>query len=97
MKQLFHIIYKRKKEETQVRFDDKCKTAEKIGLLTSFTNTAGETIDLPSEIIEVYSYRNAIHLIAEQRKSIKYELELSKWADKRICPPISSIRKLSGV
>ena len=58
----------RKKDDTQIRFDDKCKTAEEIGLLHSFINNDGIEIDLTSEIIEIYGYRNAIHLVAEQRK-----------------------------
>jgi len=62
----------RKKDDSQVRFDDKCKTAEKLGLISKFLNSAGEEVDLPTEIIEIYGYRNAIHLIAEQRKGIEY-------------------------
>ena len=83
---------KRKRDDTKIRFDDKCKTAEEIGLLHSFINNDGIEIDLTSELIEIYSYRNAIHLIAEQRKGIEYELELSKRAYRRMSPFIDQIK-----
>lgn len=80
-------------EDTQIRFDDKCKAAEKLGLLHSFISNDGSTIDLTSEIIEIYGYRNAIHLVAEQRKGIEYELELSKRAYRRMRPFIDQIKE----
>ena len=82
----------RKKDESQVRFDDKCKAAQALGLLKPFTNDHGEVVDLPSEIIEIYGYRNAIHLVAEHRKGIAYELELSKKAYRRMQPFIEQIK-----
>lgn len=82
----------RKKDDTKIRFDDKCKTAEEIGLLHSFINNEGIEIDLTSELIEIYGYRNAIHLVAEQRKGIEYELELSKRAYRRMSPFINQIK-----
>lgn len=48
---------------------------------------------MTSEIIEIYGYRNAIHLVAEQRKGIEYELELSKRAYRRMCPFIDQIKE----
>lgn len=85
-------IQERKKEETQVRFDEKCLTAERLGLIHSFENKEGEYINLPKEIIEIYSYRNAIHLAAELRKGIEYELDLSKLAYRRMRPFIDQIK-----
>lgn len=82
-----------KKDDTQIRFDAKCRTAEKLGLLHCFINNDGTEIDLVSEIIEIYGYRNAIHLIAEQRKGIEYELELSKRAYRRMRPFIDQIKE----
>ncbi len=82
----------RKKDDSQIRFDDKCRTAEKLGLLRKFYSKDGNEIDLASEIIEIYSYRNAIHLVAEQRKGIIYELELSKKAYRRMRPFIDQIK-----
>jgi hypothetical protein len=84
---------KRKKEKPQVRFDDKCKTAERLGLIHKFKSDIGDEIDLPSEIIKIYSYRNGIHISAEQRKGIKYELELSKKAYRRMRPFIDQIKE----
>lgn len=89
---LTYHMQERKKEDTQIRFDDKCKVAEKLGLLHSFINNDGIKIDLASEIIEIYGYRNAIHLVAEQRKGIEYELELSKRAYRRMQPFIEQIK-----
>ena len=82
----------RKIDESQVRFDDKCKTAEALGLLSKIITDQGRVIDLPSEIIEIYGYRNAIHLVAEQRKRLKYELDLSKTAYRRMRPFIDQIK-----
>lgn len=82
----------RKKDELQVRFDDKCKTAESLGLLKKVRNNRGEEIDLPSDIIEIYGYRNAIHLVAERRKGIQYELDLSKKAYMRMKPFVDQIK-----
>ena len=83
---------KKKKEKPQVRFDDKCRTAEKLGLIHKIYLDDNTEIDLPTEIIEIYSYRNGIHLIAEQRKGINYELQLSKKAYRRMRPFIDQIK-----
>ena len=82
----------RKKDESQVRFDDKCKAAESLGLLKKIRTGPGREIDLSSEIIEIYGYRNAIHLVAEQRKGIQYELNLSKKAYRRMKPFVKQIK-----
>ena len=82
----------RRKDESQVRFDDKCKTVKALGLLKTIRTDKGEEIDLPSDIIEIYGYRNAIHLVAEQRKGIKYELGLSKKAYRRLRPFVDQIK-----
>lgn len=92
-KKIVPFFYGRKpKEKTQIRFDDKCDTACKIGLISKIIKQNGEIIDLPSEIKEIYSFRNGIHLIAEQRKEIEYEFELSKKAYKRLRPFIEQIK-----
>lgn len=91
-KQIITSYYARtKKEKPQVRFDDKCKTANKLGLIHSFKSD-GKIVDLPTEIIEIYGYRNCIHLIAERRKDITYELELSKKAYRRMKPFIEQVK-----
>lgn len=84
---------KRKKDEGNIRFEQKCKAAEKLGLIHTYRDENGMKIYLPEEIIEIYSYRNGIHLLAEQRKEIKYELELSKKAYWRIKPFIAQIKE----
>ena len=84
---------RKKKEKPQVRFDDKCRTAESLGLIHKFLNNYGVEVDLPSEIIEIYSYRNGIHIIAEQRIGINYELELSKKAYRRMRPFIDQLKE----
>lgn len=84
---------RRKKDEPQVRFEDKCRTAESLGLIHKFVNTDGVEVDLPSEIIEIYSYRNGIHIIAEQRKHINYELDLSKRAYRRMRPFVDQVKE----
>ena len=94
VKKLFHFIMEKKeKEKTKIRFDDKCRTAESLGLIHKFVNDKEEEIDLPSELIEIYSYRNGIHIIAEQRKHINYELDLSKRAYRRMRPFIDQLKE----
>lgn len=93
-KEIVPFYYERKeKEKPQVRFDAKCRTAESLGLIHKFVNKKGKEIDLPSELIEIYSYRNGIHIIAEQRKGISYELDLSKRAYYRMRPFIDQLKE----
>lgn len=47
---------------------------------------------LKDELIEIYEARNAIHIHAEIRKSLDYQLELSKNAYRRMRPFIDQIR-----
>ena len=76
-KKIVPFYYERKKmEKAKIRFDNKCRTE----------------VDLPGELIELYSYRNGIHIMAEQRKGISYELELSKKAYRRMKPFIDQIK-----
>lgn len=91
-KRIITAFYSRaKKDKPQVRFDDKCKTACKLGLIYPYEKD-GMVVDLPAEIIEIYGYRNCIHLIAEKRKGITYELELSKKAYRRMRPFIDQVK-----
>lgn len=93
-KEIIPLYYgKKEKEKTKIRFDDKCRTAESLGLIHKFVNDKEEEIDLPSELIEIYSYRNGIHIIAEQRKHINYELDLSKRAYRRMRPFIDQLKE----
>lgn len=93
-KEIVPFYYARKKKEkAQIRFDDKCRIAKSLGLIHKYVNVDGIIVDLPSEIIEIYSYRNGIHIIAEQRKSINYELDLSKKAYRRMRPFIDQLKE----
>lgn len=89
---LIYRLQERKKDESQIRFDDKCRTAESLGLIHRISDYNGHEVDMASDIIEIYGYRNAIHLIAEQRKKVQYELDLSKRAYRRMKPFISQVK-----
>ena len=62
---------------TKIRFDTKAAVAERLGLVTA---------DLRGDLVEVFSARNAIHLHAEIRKNLKYQLNLSMKAYRRMQP-----------
>ncbi len=77
---------------TAVRFDEKCYTAQKLGLIKNITLPSSTEIKLVDELIKIYEIRNGIHLHAEIRKQIEYELELSKIAYKRMKPFVEQIK-----
>jgi len=64
-------------DETKVRFDKKAECAAELGLIEHW---------LKDELIEFYEARNAIHIHAEIRKSLDYQLDLSKRAYLRMQP-----------
>lgn len=64
-----------KRDITKIRFDEKADAAFKLGLIDE---------ELKEELINFYNIRNAIHLHAELRKGIEYELDMSKLAYWRI-------------
>lgn len=66
-----------KTDESKVRFDRKAECAETLGLVEPW---------LKEELIEFYEARNAIHIHAEIRKSLNYQLDLSKRAYWRMQP-----------
>lgn len=68
------------------------EVAEEIGLIAKLIGKDGVEVDLPSEIIEIYGHRNAIHLITEQQKRVEYELALNKRTDRRMRPFIPQIK-----
>lgn len=84
---------RKKKDKPDIRFDEKCRTAEKLGLIHTFVDKEGNEVNLLNEIIEIYSNRNGIHIIAEQRKNIQYELDLSKKAYRRMKPFIAQLKE----
>lgn len=67
--------------------------AEKLKLIYKFKDKYGKEVDFPSELIEIYGNRNAIHLVAKQHKEINYELELSKKTYRRLPLFIEQIKK----
>lgn len=69
---------------TKVRFDRKAECAERLGLIEGW---------LKDEIIEFYEARNAIHIHAEIRKSLDYQLDLSKRAYMRMEPFIDQVKE----
>lgn len=64
-------------DESKVRFDKKAECATTLGLIEPW---------LKDELIEFYEARNAIHIHAEIRKSLDYQLDLSKRAYWRMQP-----------
>lgn len=78
-----------KKEITSVRFDDKCKAACKLNIIES---------KLCDELINIYEIRNGLHMHAEIRKQIEYELETSRIAYRRMKLFIEQIKaKLESI
>lgn len=66
-----------KTDESKVRFDKKAECAAALGLIEDW---------LKDELIEFYEARNAIHIHAEIRKSLNYQLDLSRRAYLRMQP-----------
>jgi hypothetical protein len=66
-----------KTDVSKVRFDKKVECAQKLGIIEPW---------LAEELVEFYEARNAIHIHAEMRKSMAYELDLSMRAYMRLQP-----------
>ncbi|MGN5353256.1 hypothetical protein ACQ4P5_14420 [Ralstonia sp. L16] len=66
-----------RRDESKVRFDKKAECAASLGLIEP---------TLRDELIEFYEARNAIHIHAEIRKSLDYQIDLSKRAYLRMRP-----------
>lgn len=78
-------------DETKVRFDSKAECAASIGIIED---------DLKAELIEIYEARNAIHIHAEIRKDLNYELDLSKkayWRMQPFCDQVTSYVTIHGL
>lgn len=73
-----------KTDITKVRFDKKAECAERLGLIDA---------KLKDEIIELYEARNAIHIHAEIKKNLDYQLDLSKRAYMRMEPFVMQIKE----
>lgn len=90
---------------TKLRFDEKCRAAFQLGILTEIPEQLDPNADLLpdirkengmpifySELVRIYEVRNAIHLQAELKKEIAYRLQLSKIAYKRMAPFLAQIK-----
>lgn len=64
-------------DDTKVRFDRKAECACALGLIEDW---------LKDELVEFYEARNSIHIHAEIRKSINYEIDLSRRSYLRLQP-----------
>lgn len=73
-----------KTDITKVRFDKKAECAERLGLIDA---------KLKDELIELYEARNAIHIHAEIKKNLDYQLDLSKRAYMRMEPFVMQIKE----
>lgn len=71
---LTYEMKKKKTEESKIRFDAKATVMYKLGLINE---------KLKNELIQFYEYRNAIHIHAEIKKDIEYELEMARVAYRR--------------
>lgn len=93
-----------KRDITKIRFDEKCKLAFELGILAEIPKQsehpssiveAEDCQDMPmfcAELIRIYEIRNAIHIHAEIKKDIDYQIELSKVAYRRMQPFIAQIK-----
>ncbi|MGV1803685.1 hypothetical protein ACQZ6A_17605 [Agrobacterium vitis] len=74
-------------DETKVRFEKKAECACEIGIIESW---------LRDDLIEIYEARNAIHIHAEIRKNLDYELDLSLRSYRRMKPFREQILRWQG-
>lgn len=68
---LTFYLGEKKREVSKIRFDEKAEVFFKLGFIDE---------ELKNELIDLYNIRNGIHLHAELRKEIDYEISLSKIA-----------------
>lgn len=75
----WYAVYDKPKkvEEEKIRFDQKAEAAVAIGLIDH---------SMASDLIKIFSARNAIHIHAEIRKGLEWELGLAKLAYRRLQP-----------
>jgi hypothetical protein len=66
-----------------IKFDDKVDAAVRIGFVDP---------QIAYEIKEFYKLRNAIHLESAVKNTIKYKIDNSKLAYRRMCPFTNGIR-----
>lgn len=59
----------------KIRFDNKVATAFSLGLISA---------KMRDDLIKIYEYRNTVHIEAEIKKDIKYDLEMSELAYRKV-------------
>ncbi|PFJ51914.1 hypothetical protein COI99_14545 [Bacillus cereus] len=62
-------------DKTKIRYDQKVEACHKLGLI----DTA-----MKKDLIKLYEYRNTVHLEAEMKKGLTYDLEMSELAYRRV-------------
>lgn len=69
--------YKEKKsvDKTKIRYDQKVNAVFQLGLIDD---------TLKNDLIKLYEYRNTIHIEAELKKNLNYNLEMGHLAYKRV-------------
>lgn len=75
-KEIIPCYYRQNKvDRTKIRYDQKVQVLKKLGLIDE---------DLEKDLIKLYEYRNTIHLEAERKKGLDYDLEMGELAYRRV-------------
>lgn len=75
-KKIVTCFYKEQKVDiTKIRYDQKIKVVKELGLISE---------KLAGDLIQLYEYRNTIHIEAEMKKNLTYDLEMGELAYRRV-------------
>lgn len=70
-----HYEKKKSKDRTKIRYDQKVEACYKLGLIDE---------GLKNDLIILYEYRNTVHLEAELKKGLTYDLDMGQLAYRRV-------------
>ncbi|PFE48188.1 hypothetical protein CN318_29745 [Bacillus cereus] len=70
-----HYEDKKPVDKTKIRYDQKVDACYNLGLIDS---------DMKNDLIKLYEYRNTVHLEAELKKGLTYDLEMGLLAYRRV-------------
>lgn len=70
-----HYLDKKPVDKTKIRYDQKVNTCFNLGLIDS---------QMKDDLIKLYEYRNTIHIEAELKKGLTYDLEMGELAFRRV-------------
>ncbi|MDB5055736.1 MAG: hypothetical protein JWM44_3786 [Bacilli bacterium] len=70
-----YYIKKKKVDKTKIRYDQKVNACYELNLIKE---------NLRDDLIRLYEYRNTIHLEAEMKKNLEYDLVMGELAYKRV-------------